>query len=87
MSNGVSDKKDHERAEARDGVASPQAKAQLQDVEQGFSLRAPTKPEEPSPMEKLTDLARRIVAVPKEEVDEKAREFDRQRQERRRAAH
>lgn len=39
-----------------------------------------------TPMEKLADLTRRIVAVPKEEVDKRARAYERQRQQKRKAS-
>lgn len=42
-------------------------------------------PPEPTPFEKFTELAKRLVNVPKEKVDEKAAEFKRRPKGRRRA--
>lgn len=38
----------------------------------------------PTPFERLTDFARRIVAVPKAEVDKRAKEYARTRKKNRR---
>jgi hypothetical protein len=42
----------------------------------------PQKPEELSPFERFWDLARRIIAVPKAEIDEQEAEYKRNRAKR-----
>jgi hypothetical protein len=42
----------------------------------------PQKPDELSPFERFWDFARRIIAVPKAEIDEQEAEYHRQRAER-----
>jgi hypothetical protein len=39
-------------------------------------------PKEPTPFERFWDFARRIVAVPKAEIDEQEAKYQRQRKER-----
>jgi hypothetical protein len=47
----------------------------------GDRMNEPTK-REPTPFERLRDFARRIVAVPKEEIDQQEAEYQRQRKKR-----
>jgi hypothetical protein len=42
----------------------------------------PQKPEDLSPFERFWDFARRIIAVPKAEIDEQEAEYQRQRAKR-----
>jgi hypothetical protein len=44
------------------------------------------KPEELSPFERFREFARRIIAVPKSEIDKQEAEYQRQRQARKKAA-
>ncbi len=37
-----------------------------------------------TPFQRFTDFARRLIAVPKAEIDEKAREYERRKKERKR---
>ena len=45
-----------------------------------------TDPPTPTPFQRLTEFARRVIAVPKAEVDEQARKYRRRRDRKRREA-
>lgn len=40
-----------------------------------------------TPLERLTNFAKRVIAVPKAEIDEQARKYDQKKKRRRRAKH
>ena len=44
----------------------------------------PRPPPERTPFQRFTDFARRLMAVPKAEIDEQAREYDERKRERQR---
>ena len=45
-----------------------------------------TEPPTPTPFQRLTEFARRVIAVPKAEVDEQAKKWRRRRKQRKKAA-